>query len=87
MQDKLKFLKLIVHSDLPVECGITALCGGYERKEWRYNQFASWLFDNHLLDFALTHSDLEKINRHTAVERIRVAAKNIFQGEIILLKL
>jgi len=80
VQDKLKFLKLIVHSDLPVECGVTALCGGYERKEWRYNQFASWLFDNHLLDFALTHSDLEKINRYTAVERIRVAAKNIFQS-------
>lgn len=93
MQSKLKFLKLIVHSESPPECGITGLCGGYELKQWRYEQFANWLFDNHLLDFALTHSDLDKINRYTAIERIRVAAKNIFQsgnlnrgefGELIL---
>lgn len=80
MQDKLKFLKLIIHSETPPECGITGLCGGYELKQWRYEQFATWLFDNHLLDFALTHSDLEKLNRHNAIERIRVAAKNIFQS-------
>lgn len=79
IQDKFKFLKVIVHSETP-PCGITGLCGGYELKEWRYNQFGTWLFDNHLLDFALTHSDLERINKHTAVERIRSAAKNVFQS-------
>ena len=51
MKDKLKFLKLIVHSETPPECGITCLCGGYELKEWRYNQFADWLFDNHPFRF------------------------------------
>lgn len=81
MQEKLKFLKLIVHSDTPPECGITGLCGGYELNHWRYEQFATWLFDNHLLDFALTYADLEKLNRHNAIERIRVAAKSIFQSD------
>lgn len=80
IQDRLKFLKLIVHSDTP-PCGVTGLCGGYELKEWRYGQFGTWLFDNHLLDFALTHSDLEKISQANAVERIRSAAKNVFQSD------
>lgn len=83
MQDKLKFLKLIVHSDTPPECGITGLCGGYELKQWRYEKFSDWLFQHHLLDFALTQSDLEDINQYTAVERIKVAAKNIFQSNNI----
>jgi hypothetical protein len=80
IQDKLKFLKLIVHSETP-PCGVTGLCGGYELRQWRYGQFATWLFDNHLLDFALTHSDLDKISQSNAVERIRSAAKNVFQSD------
>lgn len=40
MKYKLKFLKLIVQSETPPQCGITGLCGGYEIKEWQYNQFA-----------------------------------------------
>jgi hypothetical protein len=40
VQDKLKFLKLIVHSETPPTCGVTGLCGGYELTKWRYEQFA-----------------------------------------------
>src|SRR5688572_4220308 len=79
LQDRLKFLKVIIHSETAPN-GITGLCGGFELKKWRYEQFATWLFDNHLLDFALTHSDLEKINHGNAIERIRSAAKTIFQS-------
>lgn len=92
IQGKLKFLKLIVHSEDP-PTGLTGVCGGYELKEWRYEQFSNWLFDDHLLDFALTQSDLEKINYQTAIAHMRKAARTIFQtsnlnrgefGELIL---
>jgi hypothetical protein len=79
LQQKLKFLKLIVHSATP-PCGITGLCGGYELKEWRYEKFANWLFEEHLLDFALTYEDLQKINSTNALKRVKVAAKNVFQS-------
>jgi hypothetical protein len=79
IQQKLKFLKLIVHSATP-PCGITGLCGGYELKEWRYEKFADWLFDEHLLDFALTYEDYIKIAHDNAIKRIRAAAKNVFQS-------
>ena len=79
LQDRLKFLKVIIHADNAPN-GVTGLCGGFELKKWRYDQFATWLFDNHLLDFALTNSDLDKINHQNAIERIRSAAKTIFQS-------
>lgn len=81
MQDKLKFLKLIVHSDTPPECGITGLCGGYEMKEWRYGQFSDWLFDEHLLDFALKYSEFKLVDGKTAPKKLREAAKTIFQTD------
>jgi len=83
MKDKLKFLKLIVHSETPPECGITGLCGGYELKEWRYNQFADWLFDEHLLDFALKYSEFKMVDGKTAPKKLREAAKIIFQTDNI----
>lgn len=83
MKDKLKFLKLIVHSKNPPECGITGLCGGYELKEWRYSQFTDWLFDEHLLDFALKYSEFKMVDGKTAPKKLREAAKIIFQTDII----
>lgn len=83
MKDKLKFLKLIVHSETPPECGITGLCGGYELKEWRYNQFADWLFDEHLLDFALKYSEFKMVDGKSAPKKLREAAKIIFQTDNI----
>lgn len=83
MKDKLKFLKLIVHSETPPECGITGLCGGYELKQWRYNQFADWLFDEHLLDFALKYSEFKMVDGKTAPKKLREAAKIIFQTDNI----
>lgn len=83
MKDKLKFLKLIVHSETPPECGITGLCGGYELKEWRYSQFADWLFDEHLLDFALKYSEFKMVDGKSAPKKLREAAKIIFQTDNI----
>lgn len=83
MKDKLKFLKLIVHSETPPECGITGLCGGYELKEWRYNQFADWLFDEHLLEFALKYSEFKMVDGKSAPKKLREAAKIIFQTDNI----
>jgi hypothetical protein len=83
MQTRLKFLKLIVHSEVPPECGLTGLCGGYEMKEWRYSQFATWLFDEHLLDFALRYSEFKLVDGKTAPKKLREAAKTIFQSDNI----
>jgi hypothetical protein len=43
MKGQTEIFKIIVHSETPPECGITGLCGGYELKKLRYNQFADWL--------------------------------------------
>lgn len=82
LKDKLKFLKLIVHSEVD-PCGITALCGGFELKKWRYSQFAEWLFDEHMLDFALKYSEFNLVEGKTAPKKLREAAKIIFQTDNI----
>lgn len=82
MKNKLKFLQLIVHSETP-PCGVTGLCGGFELKQWRYEQFANWLFDNHLLDFALRYSEFNLVDGRSAPGRLREAAKTIFQSDNI----
>lgn len=74
IEEKLKFLRLIIHSEQqPV--GYTGLCGGYERKEWQYNQLSEWLFDDHLLDFALKYSEFKLVDGKTAAKKLREAAK------------
>lgn len=80
VKEKLKFLKLIIHSDVP-PVGLTGLCGGYELKEWRYDQLANWLFDEHLLDFALKYSEFNLVDGRSAPKKLREAAKTVFQSE------
>src|ERR1700722_19311819 len=80
MKDNLKFLKLILHTP-STTCGVTGLCGGFERRQWRYEQFSNWLFDEHLLDFALKHSEYRLLDHKTAPKKLREAAKIIFQSQ------
>ncbi|MDJ1484328.1 DUF1837 domain-containing protein [Cytophagaceae bacterium YF14B1] len=75
-----KFLNLIVYQKQQLN-SLVGLCGGYELNEWRYKQFAEWLFDYHLLDFALKYSEYKDIDFTTAAKKLRTAARIIFQTE------
>ena len=57
----LQFLKLLYHEDdSPIVK--TGLCCGFEQEEWRHKQFSEFLFENHLLDFALRYSEYHELN-------------------------
>lgn len=88
----LKFLKILYHdNDLPIS--LTGLCCGFENKEWRHKQFSEFLFETHLLDFALKFSEYKSLDSSDAIKKIKKAAKIIYQkyhdrrgefGELIL---
>ncbi|AZJ31786.1 protein of unknown function [Tenacibaculum mesophilum] len=88
----LQFLKLLYHTN-EVPIGMTGLCCGFEAGEWRHKQFSEFLFDRHLLDFALKFSEYENLNYLDATNKLKKAAKLIYQkyhsrrgefGELIL---
>jgi len=88
----LQFLKLLYHKD-EIPTGMTGLCCGFESGEWRHKQFSEFLFDKHLLDFALKFSEYQNLNYLDATNKLKKAAKLIYQkyhsrrgefGELIL---
>ncbi|RYY79062.1 MAG: DUF1837 domain-containing protein [Moraxellaceae bacterium] len=71
-----KFLEIVYHEpgdDI-------ALCAGFERGDWRNDQFAKHLI-NWLPEFAFTYSELIKIASHNAVEMVMKAANIIYNTE------
>lgn len=88
----LQFLKLLYSLE---EDPISnyAVCCGYEKNEWRHKQFSEYLFEKHLLDFALKNSEYRELNFADALLKIKKAAKLVYQkyhtrrgefGELIL---
>lgn len=59
---------------------MTTLCAGYERGVWRKDDLVDHLFD-HLLQFALKWSELQKINSATATRMIEDAARRVYESE------
>jgi hypothetical protein len=72
------FLNVRVH-DLSVQPGLSGLCVGYERDEWRASQFAQHILE-WIPEFALKHSELTDINSGNAVQLIRDAAKRVYES-------
>jgi hypothetical protein len=73
------FLKVRVH-DLASKPGLTGLCVGFERREWRFSQFAQHILE-WLPEFALRHSELTDINSGNAVQLIRGAARRVYESK------
>jgi len=72
------FLNVRVH-DLNLRPGLTGLCVGYEREEWRSSQFAQHILD-WLPEFALKYSELTDMNSGNAMKLIRDAAKRVYES-------
>jgi len=72
------FLNVRVH-DLSLQPGLTGLCVGYEREEWRASQFAQHILE-WIPEFALKHSELADINSGNAMQLIRNAAKRVYES-------
>jgi hypothetical protein len=70
------FLTVRVH-DVSTSPALTALCVGYERGEWRYEQLASHLME-WLPEFSLTASECEEFGHQNAVKLIREAARRVY---------
>ena len=74
----LKFLKILYHdTDLPIS--LTGLCCGFEKGEWRHKQYSEFLFETHLLDFALKFSEYKNLDSNDAIKKIKKAAIILLQ--------
>lgn len=73
------FLEVIVHEEIPIP-GLTGLCAGYEKEEWRNDQFADHLFE-WLPEFALNYTESENLSKTNAVAHLRKAARNVYQSD------
>jgi hypothetical protein len=72
-----KFLEIRVH-DLSILPGLTGLCAGYEKGEWRSSQLSEHLME-WLPEFALNWSERKSINHANAVRLIKKSAQNIYK--------
>ncbi|MDD3565747.1 MAG: DUF1837 domain-containing protein [Methanothrix sp.] len=92
-RDSNKFFDIIIHEPRSLR-GLSGICVGFERGEWRCARLSKHLFE-YLPEFALNHSELDKYNSHRdAVPMLRKAAKTVYQtkkfqnrgefGELIL---
>lgn len=59
---------------------LTALCAGYELSRWRAEELANHLFD-HLAEFALSWSALQRFNTGTGLRMLRQAARRVYTSE------
>jgi hypothetical protein len=59
---------------------LTAVCAGYELKEWRHKQLASHLI-KWLPEFALTHGELQRLKGYNAVDLIAKAARSVYMSD------
>lgn len=80
MQHPDKFLSLIFHEIAQSVGDDLALCAGFERGEWRNEQFADHIME-WLPEFALKHSELDEISHHNAIKMVNKAAKLVYQTE------
>ncbi len=65
----------------PKSVSVDALCAGYELGTWRAAQLVEDIFDRHLLTFALSYSELERMTSQTAVQSIRDAAMSVYSTD------
>ena len=70
------FFDLLVH-DVARSPGLTAGSAGYEKRQWRNEALAEYLFE-WLPEFALQYSDLEELNSTTARKLLKKAATTVY---------
>lgn len=73
------FLEVIFH-EVEKHGDDLSLCAGYERGQWRNEQFAAHVME-WLPEFALNHSELSEIGHANAVRMTKKAAKIVYQTE------
>lgn len=73
------FLEVVFHHSNSFGDNL-ALCAGFERGEWRNDQFADHIIE-WLPEFALNHSELEEISHHNAIRMIKKAAQIVYQTD------
>ena len=74
------FLDIVCHEINSKIGDELALCAGFERGEWRNDQFAGHIIE-WLPEFALKHSELDEIGHHNAMKMVSKAAKLVYQTE------
>jgi hypothetical protein len=74
-----KFFEIRVHH-LDKLCGLTAVCAGYELKEWRHAQLAGHLI-KWLPEFALTYGELQSLQSYNAAELVAKAARSVYMSD------
>lgn len=57
---------------------VEVFCPGYESGSWREDAFVQDVFDRHLTSFALTYSELKKVDFEVAAPALRKAAKSVY---------
>lgn len=73
------FLNIIFHEASSLGDDL-ALCAGFERGEWRNDQFADHVME-WLPEFALNYSELNEIGHHNAIRMTKKAARIVYQTE------
>ena len=73
------FWDVRVHK-VDIHPGVTGLCVGYERGEWRKDQFVRHAME-WLPEFALKESELEGIDSSNMIQMVRNAASIIYKSE------
>ncbi|WP_255792172.1 HamA C-terminal domain-containing protein [Mycobacteroides abscessus] len=66
------------YQDLLSSPTVTALCAGYELKNWRTEALADDIFHRHLASFALSFTDFNEINGETAAKALKKAASAVY---------
>ena len=72
------FFKVIVHRE-DGNRDLNGLCAGFEFKSWRKEQLVDYLVD-YIPEFALTHSELERIDVRDMRRMLKNAASAIYQS-------
>jgi hypothetical protein len=73
-----RFFEVRLHLD--EKPGLSAVCAGYELKEWRDKHLAGHLI-KYLPEFALPYSERQKLGAHNAAELLAQAAKSVYMSE------
>lgn len=89
MPDPPPFLSVLLHRpDAAIDLqsgerlvGLTGVCAGYERGTWRCEQFAEYLIETWLPEFALRHSELTHVTPRNMGRLIRRAARAVYETE------
>jgi hypothetical protein len=74
-----RFFEVRVHL-LEKASGLTAVCAGYELREWRHEQLAGNLI-KWLPEFALTYSELQRLQGYNAADLIAKAARSVYMSD------